>query len=367
MLERLWDLFVENMIALFMPLVCSYYALTGDLFLNVSAQNATGCEMAGNTILIPFQYIFAGREAIQQPDGTWELTQRFDYEHSLWTNSILCAAALPPSLILGSFVKGVGYLTEDARVRHQSIKDTLLSNEVQLHVEEYIAMGMAIENPDKAEFLLPEGHKRRAGDERHLAAEKEAMQDITVLLNEAKIPWWVDCGTCLGAYRYGGVIPWDFDLDIAVLLPDFDNVQRALRNLDTKKYIVQDWSSRSHPKSYLKVFIRKTGTLIDIYHFAIDPEAHQIRYILSLDSNMFFPEWWKIRERRYTSPTDFATVFPLKKATFDGIEVYVPNDTKKYLQRYYGENLAPSKIFDPMTGNYEKDLSHPYWQRIYAH
>lgn len=367
MLDRMWDIFVENAIALFMPLVCSYYALTGDLFLNVAAQNATGLEMAGNTILAPLQYICAGREAIQQPDGSWELVQRFNYDHGLWPNAIVCTMALPPSLILGSLVKGVGYLSQEARNRHNSMKSFLFSSEVKSNVDAYIALGIEIADPDKAEFLFSEGHKRRAGDEHHLDAEKEAMRDITVLLNEAKIPWWVDCGTCLGTYRYGGVIPWDFDLDIAVLLPDFENVQRALQKLDKRKYIVQDWSSRGSPKSYLKVFIRKTGTLIDIYHFAIDPEAHQIRYILSLDSNVFFPEWWKIRERRYTSPTDFATVFPLKKALFDGIEVFVPNDTKKYLQRYYGENLAPSKIFDSVTGNYEKDLSHPYWQRIYAH
>lgn len=220
---------------------------------------------------------------------------------------------------------------------------------------------------DAKEKLIAQGYKRRPGDEMTLFFEKEALKDISAILTNAQIPWWVDCGTCLGAYRYSGVIPWDGDIDIAVLAPDFANVQHALNQLDPKKYIVQDWSSRERPDSYMKVYVRKTGTLIDIYHFDIDLEKRQIAYILALESNLFFPEWWKVRERRFKVPVAFETVFPLKKAQFDGIEVFVPNNVEKYLQRYYGENLDPAKIYDPIADRYEKDLSHPYWQRVYAH
>ncbi|HSX26679.1 MAG TPA: LicD family protein [Chlamydiales bacterium] len=364
MWERLWDIFVDQSIAAFMPLVCSYYVLVGNPFLNTAAQDATGLEKAGNILLVPFQYICAGREAIPKEDGTWEFIQRFDYSGPhVWPKTFFCAIALPPSLILGCAVKGASFLQEPKRKRHQSLQNGLTSRQIQLNVKTYEELGLFI----SAELSPSQGYTRRPGDERHLEIEKKALQEITHLLNEKKIPWWVDCGTCLGTYRYGGVIPWDSDLDIAVLLPDFENVRRALFDLDPKKYIVQDWSTRECPKSYIKVFIRESGTLIDIYHFAIDLQKKEIQYILSLDTNAFFPEWWKIRERRFTVPVAFETVFPLKKALFDGIEVFIPNNPKKYLQRYYGENLDPAKIYDPLTDNYEKDLSHPYWQRAYVH
>ena len=77
---------------------------------------------------------------------------------------------------------------------------------------------------------------------------------------------------------------------------------------------------------------------------------------------MFLSNAWKLRESRYTVPVSYDILFPLKKANFDGIEVHVPNETKKYLQRYYGENLDPVKIFDPQVNEYVKDLSHPYWK-----
>ncbi|MES2272705.1 MAG: LicD family protein [Chlamydiota bacterium] len=367
MYEKFWNYFVECLMAFFMPLVCSYYTLTADPFLNVSIQNASGLESAGNLLLSPFQYIFAGREAIETPQGGWELRQRFDYSHHFWLKTCSSLAALPLSALLGFTAKGLSFLDPHTKKRYESLKIFRNSTAICSQLETYKQLGLFIGDPNCAEFIQSEGYQRRPGDENYLAIEKNALQDIAAALDEKNICWWVDCGTCLGAYRYGGIIPWDYDIDIAVLLPDFDNVRRALSTLDSKKYAVQDWSSREHPDSYLKIFIRETGLMIDIYHFAINPISKEISYIFSLENNLFFPEWWKIRERRCKAPISFDAVFPLKKALFDGIEVWVPNDPKKFLQRYYGENLAPARVYDPKTCCYEKDLTHPYWQKAYAH
>lgn len=364
MLDHIWDIFLENSIALFIPIVCSYYALTENIFLNVSRENASGLEWVANEILTPFQYICGGKIAKETEDGSWKFETRFQYDKDLCIKSIIYIPLLPPSALLGSALKLASFLSKETRTSYASLIHFYNSKTIHLNTELYQALGIQSEEES---FYLPEGYSRRPGDEKHLHIEKKALEDIAKALNKAGIAWWVDCGTCLGTHRYGGVIPWDQDLDIAVLLPDFDNVRRALSKLDQRKYIVQDWSSRAIPNSYIKVFIRESGTLIDVYHFAIDPQTKELRYILSLESNIFFPERWKIRERRFTAPVAFETVFPLKKSLFDGIVVNIPQNPEKYLQRYYGENLAPAKIYDPLTGLYEKDLSHPYWERAYAH
>ena len=46
-----------------------------------------------------------------------------------------------------------------------------------------------------------------------------AFKDVVTLLEQHNIIYWVDFGTCLGAYRYGGVIPWDWDTDISISFP----------------------------------------------------------------------------------------------------------------------------------------------------
>lgn len=363
-MDRLWDVFVESCQALFIPLVCAYYAIGGSLFFNSTASDATGLEKAGDVLLAPFQYLFCGQIASPTEEGMWVYTQRFDYKDAFWSKTGLSALSLPITMPLGAFLKSLAYLSRECRDRAALRKAFYLSPNIQSHLDSYQKLGLDLR---EGGWLTSEGHVRRPGDENHLALEKEALREIGELLTEAKIPWWVDCGTCLGAYRYGGAIPWDEDIDIAVLLPDFDNVRRTLLKLDPQKYLVQDWSGRLNPQNYFKIFIRKTATLIDVYHFDIDPKTQTIRYILSLETNSLIPEWCKIRERRFTVPVSYSVVFPLKKMRFDGIEVFVPNDPKKYLQRYYGENLAPAKIYDPITDRYEKDLSHPYWQRAYVH
>ena len=360
-MEKCWNFIVDTLAVMFMPAVCSYIALTSNLFLNVSVCDAPFLERAANQLLTPVQYLMVGREARQNPDGTWEFVQKFDYSNLFWFKTATSIAALPASITVGTVLKAVSFCSPKTRETFASLNSTKLTPNNAL----YQSLGLNLSPP--ADFVPSQGHQRRPGDENALKSGKEAMREVTQLLGKAGIPWWVDCGTCLGAYRYGGVIPWDEDVDIAVLINDFDNVCHALKALDPKKYLVQDWSTRDHPKSCIKVYARDGGVILDIYHFAIKPETQQLQYIFALDSNCLFPEWFKIRERRFTVPVAWNTIFPLKKMLFDGIEVFVPNDIPKYLQRYYGENLAPAKVYDAATGNYEKDLSHPYWQRAYVH
>ncbi|MCC6127747.1 MAG: LicD family protein [Chlamydiae bacterium] len=364
MLDRLWDLFAESCQSLFIPLVCAYYAIGGSLFLNTAGSDAIGLERAGDFFLAPIQYLLGGQTASKTEEGEWIYSQRFDYQSAFWIKTGACIMVSPIALPLGVALKGLACLSSECRDRMALRKSAYLNPQIKSNLEQYKQWGIVFKDP---KWHSSQGHVRRLGDEQHLSAEKKALEEVGRLLTEAGIPWWVDCGTCLGAYRYGGVIPWDEDIDIAVLLPDFDNVRRTLLKLDPQKYLVQDWSGRLNPQNYFKIFVRETATLIDIYHFAIEPDSQTIRYILSLETNCLFPEWVKIRERRFIAPVSYSVVFPLKKMLFDGIEVFVPNDPKKYLQRYYGENLDPAKVYDPRTNHYEKALDHPYWQRAYVH
>jgi hypothetical protein len=254
------------------------------------------------------------------------------------------------------------------RERHEKITNSSRLAAVKSNDAYYTQVGISLTDLTKVEVIDPPMHKRRPGEENLMPLDKKALSHVVKILKDHNILFWVDCGTCLGTYRYGGVIPWDWDIDIAILQKDFDNVRGVLtKYLDPSLYTVQDWSSRDKPKTYLKVYVRQTGLLIDIYNFAIDEKEQTIHSILSNGDCAFLPESWKIRERRFTLATSFDIVFPLKKASFDGIEVFVPRQTEKYLQQRYGDNIGPAKVYNEISGEYERDLSHPYWQRPYAH
>lgn len=367
MLGHLWDSFVEILIAIFLPIICLYHAICGNIFLNVSVHNATGLEKAGDTLLIPFQYLFAGKEAIQDEKGVWTLKQRFTYDEYLLPKSIASVVTLPWSLALGSTVKALSFCTKEAESHYASLKKHATSIEILSNTTLYTEIGIPTEISEETAWISSENYLRKPGDELHLHKAKKGLQEIAKVLTEAKIPWWVDCGTLLGAYRYGGVIPWDNDIDVALLLPDFENARRAFNRLDPSLYIVQDWSGRDFPQTFFKIYVKETGDLIDIYFYDIDIKQKECSYIFSLEKSIFFFDWWKEGERRFTKPIALHHIFPLKKAMFDGIEVFVPNNPVFFLQRYYGENLAPARIYDSQTGRFEKDLTHPYWSNPHVH
>jgi len=355
----MFDKLTQGIIYMGLPVVAAYHLVCSNIFLNTAAQDAEGFEKAGNMVLAPVQFLMAGKIALQD-QGKYQIQQRFDYHHYLPYKSTAAVFSLPISLPLGSLLKGIGYFSEATRLRHDAIQAALESKEVHPNIDYYRTLGLSIVETEKV--LEPPQHTRRAGDENALKLEKALLKDIAHLLKANQIPFWVDCGTCLGAYRYGGAIPWDGDIDVAVLLPDFDNVMHALNGLDKTKYQVQDWSNRCRPKTYIRVYIYENRNFIDIYHFAIDPEKKTLTYILSNEFSSFMVDTWVIRESRFKVPSSYDTIFPLKKAYFDGIEVYVPNKTKEYLQERYGENISPVKVYNELTGQYEKDPSHPYWQ-----
>lgn len=45
---------------------------------------------------------------------------------------------------------------------------------------------------------------------------RETLLYTTKVLNDNKIPYWIDFGTLLGAIRNGKVIEWDDDADVCV-------------------------------------------------------------------------------------------------------------------------------------------------------
>lgn len=360
MTEWLFIWIFDPIAKFFVSFTYIYHLIISSLFVNVAIDESEGLERAADTFLAPFHYVFDGKIAKREGDG-WVFVQRYDYVENFGLKLLISSASLSWSLPLGLSLKTLSYFFSNYKNRYESVKKNPALKPPFKTDQIYFR------SLSEVEEVKPQGYLRPSQAENHLVLEKRALKEVTDLLSQEKICWWVDCGTCLGAFRYGGVIPWDFDVDIAVLLPDFDLIFHVLQKLDPKQYAVQDWSGRDRAKSLIKVYIKESGSFLDIYHFDLNLETFELHYILSLENNIFLPESWKVRERRFKVPVSFSDVFPLKKAQFDGFDVFVPRHMKPYLQRYYGDDLSPAKLYNPETQAYEKNESHPYWQREHVH
>lgn len=60
------------------------------------------------------------------------------------------------------------------------------------------------------------------------AAGLEVLAIIAEVCAKYQIPWYADWGTLLGAVRHNGYVPWDDDVDICLLRPDYNRLLEVL-------------------------------------------------------------------------------------------------------------------------------------------
>jgi len=323
-------------------LVSFYHLFCSSTILNTTFEEGTGIEWVANVALTPVQYLCNGKKvSFDEKTEKFVVNQRYHYEINKRLYSPFALTFCAPSLIIGGTLKALALISPEIRMRHTAFKEQMQSTEVISNNDYFQSIGLEVNDWKKGEKLISEGYKRRPGDENVLRADKEALKVIAQLLYKHKIPFWADCGTCIGAYRYGGVIPWDTDIDICILLPDFQNAKNALNELDPKKFVAQDWSGRGYPGTYIRVYVKESHNHIDLYTNSIDLENKTVKYLIAHLDSSFMSEKWKQRELSQAKPIPFDVVFPLKCALFDGIEIPVPNKVVDFLTSKYGPNLNP--------------------------
>jgi len=333
------------------------FAVKESTFLNTHNEDAPLLEQAGDYILTPVRYIFHGKD---YKGGAERFSCAYE-KKNLKLKTLGSILALPMSVAVGSWLKGLSYLLSSETRSFQKRLASKSPQPITPHIDEYADLGIPrLFSPQYAKCLhLPRGPFVYP----NVTHDIEALREITQILNKNAIPYWLDDGTCLGAYRHGGVIPWDYDIDMALLEPDFDNAKAALSALDPDLYTVQDWSGALCPKTYLRVLVHKTMTLIDLYCYRINSEKRTVRYLYALEESPYVPKKWKDRERHLMVDISFDKLFPLKKAFFEGFEVNVPGKIEDWLHEKYGENLTPARLWDSVTEEYVKDEAHPYWKQ----
>lgn len=234
----------------------------------------------------------------------------------------------------------------------------------------------------------PEGSLLRRQQLRML----EILIEVDRICKKHNIKYWLSSGTLIGAARHKGFIPWDDDLDIEMLWPDYQRLMKvlplelpsnmALQSLDTDPnyffFYVKIRDRRSHLEElnhYDRVW-KEQGIYIDIFPFYKQPlwihllseklqghvykimnrmgnslnEMWKVRLITRINNKFIYPflrllcKMSNSRETYglgipYHDPRYMEDTFPLTEAEFEGHMFPVPKDMHAALTLKYGNYM----------------------------
>lgn len=93
--------------------------------------------------------------------------------------------------------------------------------------------------------------------------ELQSLDVLEKVCKKLNIRFFLYGGSLLGAVKYQGFVPWDDDLDIAMLRPDYEKLIKEGPSLIPSEYEIQHpRTNKRTPYSYIK-FRRKDTALVD--------------------------------------------------------------------------------------------------------
>jgi lipopolysaccharide cholinephosphotransferase len=220
----------------------------------------------------------------------------------------------------------------------------------------------------------------------------DILVEVDKICRKHNISYWLEGGTCLGAVRHQGFIPWDDDLDIGVMRKDYKQLCKILKQELPANLVFQDASTdKYYPLSFAKVRdkksifrdpisnpnIKEQGIYIDIFSFE---KGHKIskkvldfcyinifmrmryhiksgivmrtiahlcwypfRIVMAVTRLISFilPSKYIIMSygASYYNPIKKKDLFPLKPVTFEGKTFFAPGNVHNYLTTHYGDYM----------------------------
>lgn len=149
------------------------------------------------------------------------------------------------------------------------------------------------------------------------------LHKVVKIFEKNNIIYWATGGTFLGAIRSNGIIKWDDDIDLCILLEHKKKVINAIKY--DNDLIFDDFSSFVNKIRYKN----NKYPFIDIFFMIKDINSGNTIYKCAVEKhrNLWKNEIYLEKE-----------IVPLKKIKFGAMKISIPNEYERYFNTTYGKN-----------------------------
>lgn len=130
------------------------------------------------------------------------------------------------------------------------------------------------------------------------------LDELDYVCRENNIKYWLDAGTLIGAIRHKGFIPWDDDIDTAMLREDYNKIIDAFKKSSRDSNIFAEYSrsQKNTCQCIIKIQHKKCPHLfVDIFPFDFYAERHSNRE--QLEKTIYIRQLRKKMETKCTKKT----------------------------------------------------------------
>ena len=170
-------------------------------------------------------------------------------------------------------------------------------------------------------------------DSRRSFLLRENFQEVLKIIYNSqlnKYDLWLDFGTLLGFYRENDFINHDLDMDFGIIINDYNDF------LEKEKYLLKNGFSRTKEFYYKNRLVELSysykGLNVDFIVYRRKADVIESDTIFFMTNALGKPTRYEV----YNYRLPFSE---LEGHNFKAVEIKVPNNTREYLSKLYGEDF----------------------------
>lgn len=192
-----------------------------------------------------------------------------------------------------------------------------------------------------------EANWKRATTEELKNSQLSLLKVLHQFCTENHISYWIDSGTLLGAIRHKGYIPWDDDIDVGMLRPDFNRFMESFNKSNTryKFYCVDNDKSFHYPY----------GKLIDTETLLYEPDEKGNKLSINIDVFIYdnAPDNDKTVEKMYRKRNFYRRMLNMHLSHHKPTGSFLKRVLFRCV-RLYSKLFSPSYLCKKMSRNAKK-------------